>query len=145
MATLNFNAANVEPATGFDVIPPGRYNVMIVDSDMVETKAGTGHYLKLTFKVLEGEYINRLIWANLNLDNPNPKAVEIAQRELSGICRACGLTEIDDSQELHGIPMSGQVKIQKGTGGYDDSNTISGFKPIDDAATGDAPASPPWA
>jgi hypothetical protein len=140
MANLNFDATTVEPNTGFDPIPPGRYNVMLTDSDYMPTKAGDGHYLKLTFKVIEGEYINRLIWSNLNLDNPNPKAVEIAQRELSALCRACDRLQIDDSQELHGIPISAQVKIRKGTGGYADQNTISAFKP---AVEGDN-TSPPW-
>lgn len=111
---------------------------------MVPTKAGDGSYLKLTFKVIEGEYINRLIWSNLNLDNPNPKAVEIAQRELSALCRAIDVLDLEDSQQLHGIPLSGQVKIRKGTNGYADQNTISGFKPVADSAGGSSD-SPPWA
>jgi hypothetical protein len=128
MATLNFNAENVEPNTGFDPIPAGRYNLMVEDTDMCETKAGNGHYLKITFKVIEGEYVNRFIWLNLNLDNPNPKAVEIAQRELSGLCRACGKMSIEDSEELHGEIVSGQVKIKPGTDGYSPSNTVGAFK-----------------
>jgi hypothetical protein len=141
MAQLQFDATTVEPSSDFAPIPPGRYNVMITDSDMVQTKAGDGHYLKLTFKVIDGDYTNRLIWSNLNLDNPNPKAVEIAQREFSAICRACNMLQIEDSQELHGIPISGQVKIRKGTGGYSDQNTISGFKEASDSEAGDTP---PW-
>lgn len=138
-----FNANTVEPAGSIEPIPPGRYTVMITDSDFVQTKAGDGHYLKLTFKVIDGEYINRLIWTNLNLDNPNPKAVEIAQRELSAICRAVDVLEVEDSQQLHGIPMSAQVKIRKGTDGYADQNTISGFKPTSDSSG--EPEAAPWA
>jgi hypothetical protein len=136
-----FNANTVEPAGSIEPLPPGRYTVMITDSDWVQTKAGDGHYLKLTFKVIEGDGINRLIWTNLNLDNPNPKAVEIAQRELSAICRACDVMEVEDSQQLHGIPMSAQVKIRKGTDGYADQNTISGFKTADED-TGSADLAP---
>lgn len=149
MAKLNFNAENVEPNTGFDALPVGRYALLIDSTEMCQTKAGDGHYLKITFKVVEGPYVNRLIWLNLNLDNPNPKVVEIAQRELSGICRAVGLMQIDDSEELHGHVLSGQVTIQKGTGGYSDTNKVSGFKPIgeltSDGNGSDAGATPPWA
>jgi hypothetical protein len=142
MASLNnFNAAEVSPGNDFEPIPAGRYNVIITDSEMVTTKAGDGEYLKLTFKVLEGDHVGRLIWTNLNLDNPNPKAVEIAQRELSAICRAVDVMTPEDSTELHGIPLSGMVKIRKGTDGYADQNTISGFKePVEE---GDNSA--PWA
>lgn len=143
MAKLNFNAENIEPNTGFDALPVGRYNLMIQDTDMIETKAGDGHYLKITFKVIDGNYVNRLLWLNLNLDNPSEKAVEIAQRELSGLCRAVGLMQIEDSEELHGMVVSGHVTIQKGTGGYSDTNKVSGFKPVGNSAVGDG-ENPPW-
>ena len=139
MASLSFNATTAPQSTGFDPIPAGRYTVMIIDSMMCDTKAGNGSYLKLTFKILEGEHINRLIWTNLNLDNPNPKAVEIAQSELAAICRACDLSQIDDSQELHGIPMTAQIKVKPAQGGYDASNAITGFKKYEEAGHARAP------
>lgn len=140
MAELNFNAKEVAPSEGFEPIPPGRYNVMITDSEMKETKAGTGSYLKLTFRVEDEQYKGRLIWSNLNLDNPNPKAVEIAQRDLSAICRACGLDMIEDSVELHGITISGQVKIRPAQGEWAAQNEINGFK----GAVTDEAESAPW-
>lgn len=145
MAELNFDATTVKPNVGFEPIPNGRYNVVITDSDMKATSKGDGHYLKLTFKILDGEFVNRLVWKNLNLDNPNEKAVEIAQSDLSNICRACGLGVIADSQELHGIPMSGQVRIKPGSGGYGPSNDVNDFKePIDSSAAATTEAAP-WA
>jgi hypothetical protein len=129
MATFSFTAADAPQGGGFDPIPAGRYNVIITDSDLCVTKAGDGQYIKLTFKVLEGDFAGRLIWSNLNIDNPNEKAVEIAQRELAAICNAIGIPAIEnDTAELHGIPLSGMVKVKPEQGGYPASNTISGFK-----------------
>jgi hypothetical protein len=128
MTKLTFDASTVEPAEGFTPVPAGRYNVIITESAMMYTKKGDGSYLKLVFKIIEGEHVNRLLWVNLNLDNPNSKAVEIAQRELSAICHACDLTIIEDSQELHGIPISAQVKIRPANGPYAPSNSVSGYK-----------------
>ena len=42
MSTLNFNAAEVEPSTGFDAIPAGKYQVIINESEMKPTKTGNG-------------------------------------------------------------------------------------------------------
>ena len=132
----SFNAEEVKPNAAFDPIPAGEYLVMITDSSMEKTKAGDGEYLKLTFKVLQdGEYKGRLIWSNLNLVNKNDQAVDIAQRELSGICHATGVMNPEDSQELHGIPMIGRVKVSPAKDGYAASNTITNFRSMDEADT----------
>ena len=47
MATINFNASEVEPSVGFEAIPAGKYQAVIVDSDMKQNKSGTGEYLQL--------------------------------------------------------------------------------------------------
>ena len=47
MATLNFNANEVEPSTGFDPIPAGKYQAVITDSEMKPTKTGNGHARRL--------------------------------------------------------------------------------------------------
>ena len=94
MADLRgFDANQVEPSADFEPIPAGKYEAVITESEMKPTKAGTGHYLQLTFQVVEGEFKNRLLWARLNLDNPNATAVQIARAELSAICRAVRATE----------------------------------------------------
>ena len=83
-----FDANAVEPAGNFEPIPAGKYLAVITESEMKPTKAGTGSYLQLTFQVIGGEFQNRLLWARLNIDNPNDTARKIAQGELSAICRA---------------------------------------------------------
>lgn len=128
MANLNgFNANEVEPAVGFDPIPAGKYLAIITESEMKATKSEAGQYLQLTFQVIEGEYKGRLVWARLNLDNPNATTVKIARAELSAICRAVGVMAPKDSVDLHNLPLVITV-AQKKRGDNDEiTNVIKGY------------------
>ncbi len=126
----SFNAAEIEPGSSFQPIPPGKYAVVITDSEMLPTKDKKGEYLKLTFKVVQGEYTGRYIWLNLNLINQSAQTVEIAERELSAICHAVDVLAPEDTVELHGIPMGAKVKVTPAKGQYEASNSIGGFFPI---------------
>ena len=148
MANLNgFNANNVEPATDFEPIPAGKYLSVITNSEMKPTKTGSGTYLELTFQVLEGQYKNRLLWSRLNLSNPNNLAVQIAQGELSAICRAVGVMQPKDSIELHNLPLVVTVKVKKREDTGDLMNEIKGYTKKE-AATGlpqqETSSTPPW-
>lgn len=128
MATLNFNANEVEPSTGFDAIPAGKYQAVITDSEEKSNKAGTGTYLQLEFEVIEGDYKNRKLWTRLNLNNPNAEAVRIARGDLAAICHAVGVLQPRDSAELHNLPLTITVKCRKN---QDDEiiNEIKAFSP----------------
>jgi hypothetical protein len=91
MAGLNFNANDVPEDEGFQPIPEGDYTCQIVQSEMKDTKAGTGQYLELRIQVLEEPYVGRLVFERLNLINPNETAVKIANRTLADICEAVGV------------------------------------------------------
>ena len=150
MANLNgFDANQVEPAAGFDPIPAGKYLAAITASEMKPTKSGSGNYLQLTFTLLEGEFKNRILWARLNLSNPNQTAVKIARAELSAICRAVGVMQPRDSVDLHNIPLLISVKVKKRTDNDELTNEIKGYEPKASAAgqPQQAPATdgtPPW-
>jgi len=120
-----FNAEEIQPDS-FDALPAGWYEVMIVESENKETKAGTGSYLQLTLEVVSGEHRGRKLWDRLNLDNPNSTAVEIAQKTLSAICRAVGVLRPQDSAELHDKLMLAKVISKKYEG--EDRNEIKGYK-----------------
>ncbi|HOD84820.1 MAG TPA: DUF669 domain-containing protein [Phycisphaerae bacterium] len=150
MANLNgFDAAQVEPTASFEPIPAGKYLAAITESEMKPTKNGSGSYLQMTFTVLEGEYKNRVLWARLNLNNPNVTAVKIARSELSAICRAVGVLQPRDSVELHNIPLLITVKVKKREDTGELTNEIKGYEPKAVAAgqPQQAPAAsttPPW-
>jgi hypothetical protein len=119
-----FDASQIEPHTPYEVLPPGQYRVQIVVSEMRLTKDGMGQYLYLQLDVLEGQYAGRKLFDRLNLVNPNPEAVQIAQRTLSAICRAAGKLQVNDSEQLHRIPMIADVRVRPPRGQYGESNSI---------------------
>jgi hypothetical protein len=149
MAQLDFNAHDVDPKGDFEPLPSGKYVAVITESEMTLTKSGDGHYLKLTFEVIEGEYKGRKLWARLNLDNPNATAVQIARAELSAICRAVGVMQPKDSVELHNIPLLLTVKARKRKDEDELENVISKYE-RKGAAAGQpqqavpASSTPPW-
>lgn len=156
MARLNFNAAEVDPAQSFDAIPAGWQTAQITDSSMHPTKAGDGEYLKLEFTILGGDYDGRKVWTNLNLENPNPKAVEIAYQKLSAIAHAVGVLQVEDSSELHHKPLDIDISVRQATSEYAASNDIKGFRACagmskpgaasaPKAAAAPAKTAPPWA
>lgn len=140
MVQLNFNASEVPPSEPLTLIPAGEYPAWITESEMQATKSGTGQYLKLTFDITDGEFKGRKLWAQLNLVNPNPQAVQIAQRELSAICHAVGHLGVTDSGELHLKPLIVVVKVQNDPSGqHEPRNEIKGFKPVGQATPGYTP------
>lgn len=124
---LDFDANNVPPSTGFDAIPAGDYDVVISESEVKPTKKGDGHYLQLTFTIIEGEYENRKLFARLNIDNPSEQAVAIARGELSAICRAVGVMTLKTSGQLHDIPLSVKVAIRKNKETGEEFNDIKKY------------------
>lgn len=150
MATLNFNANEVPPAEALEAVPAGKYNAVITESEVKPTKSGTGHFLELTFEIIEGELKGRKVWARLNLDNQNQQAVQIARGELSAICHAVGVMQPKDSAELHNRPLEISVRCKKREDTDELSNEIKGYAKKDSPATPTAPApqakqdSPVW-
>jgi hypothetical protein len=129
MANLSgFNADEHEGAPSFEPMPKGWYTAMITESDNKTTKAGDGTYLALTFEIEGGEFKGRKVWANLNLNNPNEKAVAISRRNLGDICRAVGVPQPEESEELHYKPLAIYV-VQKEFNG-ETKNEIKGFRAL---------------
>ena len=112
-------------------VPAGDYVVHVVKTEFKQTKAKNGHYLSIHMKILDGDYKGRTLFTNLNLDNPNPVAVEIANKELNSICKACNKQGVEDSDELLQIPFVASVKITAGDAQFPPANETTGYKPAD--------------
>ena len=152
-----FDATGIEPTTGYDVLPAGKYRAQIVESEMRVTRNGMGQFLWLMLDIIEGQYQGRKLFDQLNLVNSNPQTVEIAQRTLSAICHATGKLQVNDSVDLHLVPMTIQVGVKPPQDGYSEKNTIrylvpektTPAAPVYKAAptasqTPAAPAAAPW-
>ena len=150
MATLDFNAADVEPTTAYEPLPADKYLAEITASEVKATKAGDGSYLQLEYTVLEGPCKGRKIWDNLCINHPNDLTQKIARANLSAVCRAVGVMQPRDSIELHNLPLVITVKCKKRKDTGELTNEIKGYAKRESAIgqPQQAPVNdqtPPWA
>lgn len=126
----NVFAPSEAESNPFAPIAADWYEAEITKSELKSTKDKTGKYLALTFRVTEGEHAGRFVYTNLNLVNKSDVAVKIAQSDLKAICEAVGHTdELEDSEDLHGIPMMIKVSIKPETSQWPAKNEIKAYKP----------------
>jgi len=148
MANLNgFDANTVEPSASFDPLPADRYQVVLVASDLKDTRSRDGQYLELEFEVTDGPYKGRKLWDRLTLSHPNALTVKIARAKLSALCRACGVMQPKDSQDLHNLPIAVKVRVKRRKDTQELGNEISAYEKRDAASGQPAQATtstPPW-
>lgn len=149
MTGLSFNATEVKPDAGFsDPVPAGWYNAVVVTgSEVKPTKDGTGTRANIRFKILDGQYANRLIFNGYNIKNASPKAEEIGRAQFSALLHAIGVLNLQDLQQLYDKPLKIRAKIIPAKDGYEAKNEVTTCKNINDtdgtgAVTGGA-AMPP--
>ena len=142
-----FNAADAPAGrTEFAPVPAGWYLASIHSAEVKQTKAGNGQYIKVRYDLVGGEHANRVVFANLNLKNPNEVAQNMGRQQLGEIMRAIGLPTIQDTDQLVGgvleIKLSVRDDPQWGT-----SNEVKGFRASNHSAPAPAPkvaANAPW-
>jgi hypothetical protein len=134
-----FDATEIDPQTPFEVIPAGKYVAELVNSEMRPTKDGTSKYLWLEFEISDGSCKGRKLWDRLSLFHPDEQPRLIAQRSLSALCHATGKLRIQESEELHDIPVLLTVRVRPAKDGYDASNEIRGYSAIDGSSRTTAP------
>jgi hypothetical protein len=159
MAFLGQEFSRDELPTGgdgnFEPLPEGWYNATITKAEVKPTKAGTGSYIGLRLDITGPTHQGRVIFCNLNINNPNPKAEEIGRQQLNQIMGALGLPTVKDSDQLLGGAVAVKIKIK--VEGEDKKNDVAGFRAIagssvpssiPKAATSEPAtksAAPPWA
>lgn len=118
-----FNAQTIEITDGPPPpVPLNWYKVVISREEVKETNgdAGKGNQLAFYCKVIEGEYTGREQRKGMNLDNPNPQTVRIAQEELAKFSWVVGRPGFQDTQELFNTPFFAQMGPQEGSVKYGD-------------------------
>lgn len=82
-------------------LPNGTYEMEVDSADVVPTKDGRGTILKASMTVIRPEELaKRKLFTNYNLENPNAQAQEIGQKQFASLCRAMGVSEVEDTDEL---------------------------------------------
>lgn len=126
MAQLGFNAddfADREDRPSYDPLPAGEYAVMVTNSSIQDTKSG-GQMLVLELTVDGGDFDSRKVWDRLNIVNANTTAQRIAHETLADYCNVCGRAQVEDSEELHGVPFRVELSLEPAKGEYGPSNRV---------------------
>jgi hypothetical protein len=132
---MKLNLAHIEEqqlTSSYEPIAPGWHVADITGNDIKPTKSGNGQYLALELTIG-----NRRVWDNLNFDNPNPRASEIALSQLKRIATAIG--QAPDNVDTDGF-LGQQIQVKLGIDAKDPSrNRVLDYKT---ARTVAAPAAP---
>jgi len=129
MTSLNYQVNKDELEEVVEPVPAGDYIVVIIDSEYKENKSGTGNLLSLKYQIVDGHFKGRILFNNLNLEHVNKQAQEIARRSLNSIGVATGIEEIQDSAQLHNIPMMVSVSV-KDSPDFGKQNSIKKHFPV---------------
>lgn len=127
---FQFNANQYEPNQGFGIHPPAqKIPFTITSTEIKETKnstpANVQAYLSIEFTTPIGMVKN-----NYNIKNDNPKTVEIAYGQLSALCRAINVYQIDGANEcaaLRGAKGLMDIGYQKGEAPTDNNSEAKGY------------------
>ncbi len=124
---IQFDATQVDPNPVYEALPAGDYLAVVTRCEVKQTKAGNGQYLELEFDVQSDPYRGRKLFDRINLWNPNPKTVEIAQRQLSALCHATGVLQLADSDQLLGQTAIVSINAENDPQ-YGVRNKVKGYK-----------------
>ena len=153
--SFDVNELPVGNGGNFEPLPAGWYTAAISQSELKDTKAGNGQYIKLRYDITGPTHQGRVVFGNLNINNPNPKAEEIGRQQLGEIMRAIGLAKVTDTDQLIGGQIAIKLEVKQDPQ-YGASNEVKGFKsvsgsaapavsmPTSEAPAASAKAAPPW-
>lgn len=135
MASIMFNAAEVQPSS-FEAIPTGTYEAVISNSESRPMKSGNGMGFNLEFEIISGECKGRKVFAWITFEHrTSPDAQRIGREQLSAICRAVGVTQLNDTAQLHNLPLHIVVALDKND---PTRNIIKSFKAVKSVGAGAA-------
>ena len=135
----------------YEVLPAGWYTAYIKSAEIKLTKTGTGKYIAVRYDITGPTHAGRVVFGNLNINNPNPKAEEIARQQLGEIMRAIGLSSVQDTDQLIGGSLSIKLDVRESEQ-YSSSNYVKSFKSttsssmpsVKTESTATAKSVPPW-
>ena len=121
---------NAEVTSDVGTLPPGKYLAQVEDATSVATKANDGRYIKLKFRILSGQFAKWCVFHNLNFENKNPKAVEIARSQMKQFLTSAGIPldkqEVKNVDQLLGLTVVIKTAIETSPG-YSDKSVVKGF------------------
>jgi hypothetical protein len=136
-----FDSSQHNDMINFDPVQKDQYYGKIVDSEIKDSASTPGNrYIQLKVELMgkgleHGEDASgKFVWPMLHKWNKNEKAVNMANRELATIIRACKLVTVQDTMQLHEIPMLLDIDVIPADGQYPPKNEIKNYQPVQGAS-----------
>lgn len=124
------------PEKKFGAIPAGTYVVSCVDVELKTSKAGKP-IAKVKYSINEGDYAGKNVYDNLNMSG-DPAVLNITKGKVHTFMSASTGMTIEEIKSKGGLKVTDMVgktclasiKLNPAKDGYDESNSISYFKPL---------------
>jgi len=136
-----FDVANEEGTPPISLLPPGKYAAEIEEAYVAATKNGTGQAVGLKWRIVDGEYENRVLFQSVLIQHTSADAQKFGRQQFKDICYACGITDlVTDLEVLKFKKCHLTVKIERDkTGEYPDKNKVSRVVPYAASWNGSKP------
>lgn len=130
---MGYNFEPVDHTNEYELLKPGKYNVIIDKTEKKQAKNPENYYLNLSLRIVEGRSKNRLIFDMVNIWNSNKVAAEIAQRTMEQIAFAIKkpITEDNMFSDIKNVPITVSVGIDDPQNGYDKRNKVIKYLPLE--------------
>ena len=119
-----FDPNAYEPSVDFDVLPPGKYTCLIESAELKTTLKKTGKYIKIALRVVDGQFKNRKLFGNINVQNPSEDCQRRGIAQLSSIGRAAQCYPVRDTTDLVDKVVVAVVKVKKREDTGEDQNDV---------------------
>lgn len=117
----------LEPDLSFEPIPDGWYSATVERVDEKVSNAGNT-YLNFVLNIAEGDHAGRKMFDGFHLWHPSATTVQISQRRLSSLFKACGYSTLGDTDDLIGEEVQVRVRKKPAQNGYEASNEIRDYR-----------------
>lgn len=138
----SYKASEEKLGDGFKPLPVGTYMAMIIESELKDNKDGTGNYIWAKWKIVDGEYKDRFLFSNTTFTHSvSQMAEQIGRKTLNTIMASIGVSEIQDTSQLHNAAMLIDVVV-KNDDQYGAQNEIKNYHSATDDPSGAAQSAP---
>lgn len=146
MARLDANLSETQEFGSYQPVPPGEYEVEIINSDIKQTRSGENQVVFI-YEIANGDYRGMQVFDRLSLFSMDPRVKEMSQRKLKTIAISCGLPNpnyVADTAEFHGRHMITKLAIREYNGNqYQDVKSYSPLNSSNRTPAAPRAATPP--
>ena len=130
-----------EGSPPISLLPPEKYAAEIEDAQVGPTKNGSGQAVNLKWRVVDGEYENRVVFQSILITHTSEQAQKIGRGMFKDICFSCGLTgKMTDLETLKFKKCLIRVGVEKNKDGqYADKNRVTRVDPYVSPVNGGMP------